>query len=330
VTQMPPVQPPPPPPWEPPGPETVALAPGPTGAPPWQTWPPPVARLIVPPPRRRLTWDHPGLLMAVVGVSLVLAIALGTPVILLKWRPGLFLVEVVAFLVPAWAYMRLLRGKWDDVFGLRPRTAVGLVVAVLLAAGVWFLSSVFLNAILQSIFTPETLRKMGETWNAVALCETSREWTWTLLGFVVAPAIAEEVLFRGVIQRGLERRWRRRPALLVTALIFAAIHLQPLTFPVLFVLGLEFGWLYQRTRSVWPGAVAHAVNNLLAILVLNAGRETDASPSSADVWGLIVVSVLVVVGALLVFGLVTRRPRPLPAAKGVVVPETSSGGPTRP
>jgi len=142
----------------------------------------------------------------------------------------------------------------------------------------------------------------------------------------VAPAVTEEVFFRGVIQRGLQRRWRRRPALVVTALIFAGFHLDPLRFVLLFALGLEFGWLYQRTGSVWPGVVAHGINNLLPVLAVNSPRTMNRFLGGLDGLSLVGLSALVGVGSLLIFGVVTRRRR-LPVAQVIVLPGPSPGGP---
>ena len=280
-------------------------------APPWQTWPPPVARLVTPPPRRPLTWDHPGLLVALVGVSFILAVVSGILVFQFRWRPGLLLAELVAFLLPAVGYMLLMRGDWRGVFRVSPSTAVVVVLAVPVAAGVWFAAAKSLEAVLPVLFPEETIRRMQEGLRTIAGCTTGGDWLWTILGVVVAPAVVEEMFFRGVVQRGLQRRWRRWPALIVTALVFAGIHMQPLSFPVLFVLGLEFGWLYQRTGSLWPAVTAHGVNNLLAVLAVNFASPEEAGGAEVD-WQVVALVVgLVVAGSLLVIALATR-----PRARG--------------
>jgi hypothetical protein len=69
--------------------------------------------------------------------------------------------------------------------------------------------------------------------------------------------------------------------------VFAALHFDPVRFPAVLLLGVAFGWLTWRTGSIWPSAVAHAVNNGAAVLLLSlapaaeAADPTDALPASA-------------------------------------------------
>ncbi len=76
---------------------------------------------------------------------------------------------------------------------------------------------------------------------------------------------AEELFFRGALSGALGR-WLGAATPLATGAIFGAAHLEPRAFPALFVLGALLGWLYLRTRSLWPGVAVHAANNLLALV----------------------------------------------------------------
>ncbi len=81
----------------------------------------------------------------------------------------------------------------------------------------------------------------------------------------VLPGLVEEALFRGVILTGLRSRLSPAAAVLITALLFAALHLSPWRFVPQLALGCLLGWLTVRTGSCWPAAMAHAVHN--AVLV---------------------------------------------------------------
>jgi membrane protease YdiL (CAAX protease family) len=93
---------------------------------------------------------------------------------------------------------------------------------------------------------------------------------------VVAP-LFEEVIFRGLLQGvlvtllGTNHRWR---AVLLAAALFAAIHIPEVTWhalPSLFILGIIFGWLYERTGSLLPGVLVHAgFNAINLVLALHA------------------------------------------------------------
>lgn len=83
--------------------------------------------------------------------------------------------------------------------------------------------------------------------------------------------IVEEIIFRGLIL-GVLLKLIRRPwiAILISALVFGAIHMttSQLIFGGLY--GLLLGWLFWRTGSIWPGVVIHVANNSTAMLLSDA------------------------------------------------------------
>ncbi len=97
-------------------------------------------------------------------------------------------------------------------------------------------------------------------------------FAFAFAGIVVAPLV-EELLFRGILYRSLRAKMRMPLAILVSAVVFAAIHpvwSGRLYVPVTqFLGGLIFAALYEKTRSLlWP-AIFHAAGNA-AILAWQA------------------------------------------------------------
>jgi len=90
-------------------------------------------------------------------------------------------------------------------------------------------------------------------------------WTMFLL-ICVMPAVFEELAFRGVIQSSLERVLNARDAWLIQAALFSVLHLSPLMFPSHFLMGLCFGYMRRRSRSIYPGMLLHACWNALVVL----------------------------------------------------------------
>jgi uncharacterized protein len=95
----------------------------------------------------------------------------------------------------------------------------------------------------------------------------------------IAAPFLEEMLFRGVILRSFLQQYTRLQALLWSALIFGLAHLNAYQFFTAFVLGLVLGWLYERTRSLWPSIFLHAAFNSYVTYIGNSGPS--ASPESA-------------------------------------------------
>ena len=84
---------------------------------------------------------------------------------------------------------------------------------------------------------------------------------------VVGPVI-EEIMFRGILLRGFLQHYTEQRALLLSAGLFAVYHLTFAQLPVAFVGGLFTGWLYIRSRSLWPCVVAHIGYNTSAVVIV--------------------------------------------------------------
>lgn len=96
----------------------------------------------------------------------------------------------------------------------------------------------------------------------------------TLVGFillftaiaVIAP-FGEELLFRGFLQQALEKHWKDvTRAILITAIFFAMIHMNPYWFIQIYILGIMLGFLAWKTGSVYPSLILHGLNNAIAML----------------------------------------------------------------
>jgi len=95
------------------------------------------------------------------------------------------------------------------------------------------------------------------------------EWVSILLGAVVLAGLFEEMIFRGLLQGAVEERVNGAAAVLVAAVVFGLFHLNPWWFIQIVLLGSLFGLVVWRSDSIFPGAVMHAVNNLVSILFIN-------------------------------------------------------------
>jgi uncharacterized protein len=71
------------------------------------------------------------------------------------------------------------------------------------------------------------------------------------------PAFSEELAYRGVIQAGLLKIMHGRQAVVMTALLFAIIHMSIISFVWLLPFALFLGWLRQRTQTIWYGIIVH-------------------------------------------------------------------------
>jgi len=86
----------------------------------------------------------------------------------------------------------------------------------------------------------------------------------TLMEFVVIAPAVEEMMFRGLLFGTLRRRFGLLAAGMISAGLFAVAHGYGMVgFASVFLSGLLWAWIYERTGSLVPGMLAHALNNLL-------------------------------------------------------------------
>ncbi|WP_161798246.1 CPBP family intramembrane glutamic endopeptidase [Aneurinibacillus tyrosinisolvens] len=86
-----------------------------------------------------------------------------------------------------------------------------------------------------------------------------------LIGLFVP--IAEEMMFRGVLQTALVKRFGAIAGVVGSGLIFALIHVDPVLFPSIFVMGVMLGWMRHYYRSIWASVLFHALNNTITVLI---------------------------------------------------------------
>lgn len=96
----------------------------------------------------------------------------------------------------------------------------------------------------------------------------------TFISAVILAPIIEEMIFRGYLQTAMLDEFKRpRERIVVNGMLFAAAHMFILvalvsSFPYyIFVLGFLFAKLYDETRSILPGILLHALNNLLVFCI---------------------------------------------------------------
>jgi membrane protease YdiL (CAAX protease family) len=92
------------------------------------------------------------------------------------------------------------------------------------------------------------------------------------IGFAIAVAVMapviEELFFRGLVLRSLERRFGTAWAVVGSSVAFGGAHLQLVQLPALIAVGLVFGILRVRSGRLGPGIVAHAAFNAVAVVAL--------------------------------------------------------------
>ncbi len=216
------------------------------------------------PERRRVPWllvAAPYLLQQIVTVAL--AVALSPPSqasgALYSVRFGVIILASYAVLVGATFLVANRYGDPRELLAIRRTPARTTIVMVILT----FAVAVAATRLLEPIF--HGVREQGiDPTPFPGGAAATIGLALTFLGVGIAGPIAEELYFRGLLQGALAPSGQI-VAVGLTAVIFAGVHFVPAAIPVLFVYGLLLGVIRSRTNSIVPGAIAHALNNAVAI-----------------------------------------------------------------
>lgn len=183
------------------------------------------------------------------------------------------------FLLPAVLISFLMKGEFYSYMSLRE--SPGLIAAILSMLLIVFLIPLnsylaWLNADLD---LPDWLNTI-EQWMSRKELQTERitevlikagtpgALIINIIIIAVLPAAGEEFLYRGVLQN-IFKGWLKSGnlAVILTAFIFSASHLQFYGFLPRFILGLVFGYIYLWTLNIWLPVLAHLVNNAIPVIL---------------------------------------------------------------
>ena len=206
-----------------------------------------------------------------------------------------FLSVTGMFILAPLTFSYLSYPKLEKTLGFAERTdflALGVVLVVMLIAGYPVDGLVRLNENLLFQFLGEE----GRAWVAAqqeamvhqtALILESEHWTEEVLAFLIIaclPALAEELLFRGVLQEELQRGLGVVAGLLLTSLLFAITHWQPTNLMGLFFFGLILGLFRNWSGNLWYPIAAHFVNNATVFFMLkNSGLPLSETLTQREI-----------------------------------------------
>lgn len=138
---------------------------------------------------------------------------------------------------------------------------------------------------------------------------------YAILSVAIIAPFVEEIIFRGIIFKGLKNRYSPVVSIIVSAFIFAFAHFNPWQFSVAFLWGLVSAWLYYNTNSLIPCIVGHMVNNSLSYIFIYAlhidipgyttfNESTIYQPLWFDMLG---IALLMLGGVMILYFIMTKN-----------------------
>ena len=126
-----------------------------------------------------------------------------------------------------------------------------------------------------------------------------------IIVIAIVPAICEETMFRGFIQRSFEFKLKPFWAAAITAVFFAVYHFNPYGIIPLIVLGFYFGFAAYISNSIFVPMILHFLNNFTAVLLFFIFGNDELIKTSQDVkidfsvFGMFFVFLILFVGVLI-------------------------------
>ena len=161
-----------------------------------------------------------------------------------------------------------------------------LVIAAIITVAL----TVLTDPLTELIPMPESVEKIFK--------EMVQANVFSFLTLVVAAPVLEELFFRGIILDGFLKNYAPRKAIIWSAVIFGAAHMNPWQFVGAGLAGLLIGWVYYKTGSLIPGMLMHFVNNLISYVVTLSTNKDNFHELFTNQWiyfGIIGISLLIFV-----------------------------------
>ena len=182
--------------------------------------------------------------------------------------------QVVGFMMPAVVYAILVKEKPFNFLGFNKMPAWSLLGIVAMFTIIPFLGTV--TDWNDSIVFPESMRAIEEQMRAtqqkseeiIEMFISQGSLFSSLLIIAALAAVSEELLFRSVIQRWLMKLFKNvHVAIIVTAIVFSAFHMDFFGFFPRLFLGVMLGYMFWMTGSIFPSMLMHFVNNATIVML---------------------------------------------------------------
>jgi uncharacterized protein len=196
------------------------------------------------------------------------------------------------FLVPAFIFARIVNKQPVKHLGLKTRfnwVQAGIVVAMVfvgfyLSGALAELTTYIPISAKAEVFFKRLEKSYTDQVMAIANMKSIGDYLYTLIIIAVAPAFFEELLFRGAMQQ-MFVKWTRSAwvGIIITSILFSAVHFSYYGFLSRMVLGIVLGFLFHYSKSIWLNIFAHFINNGVAVTAMYLmSRQGKLSSATMD------------------------------------------------
>jgi len=185
---------------------------------------------------------------------------------------GLIITQITVILAPPLLLAKRMKFDLKKTFRLKTPNVASALSMIPAGIGL-FIIMIQLQAIFSGTIElpPDFIKSfeyLFETLNAIG----------PVGGFIiiaVLPGICEELLFRGYILDGLTRKWGVTAGIVASGALFGLLHMHPYRLIPTAILGIYFGWIVFKRKSIAHGMIGHITHNGCVFILANIASLTS-------------------------------------------------------
>ena len=183
-------------------------------------------------------------------------------------------------------FLRIKIPSWKEILLF----TIGIAILTVLLQNYLYIQNYFIDQLTESVPILKSFKELLDTLNAYvektygSLLKANNIFEAVLIVFVVAvvPALSEEAMFRGLVQRSFEMKMKPFYAALITAIFFGVNHFNPYGLIPLIILGLYFGFAAYMSGSIIIPIILHFLNNFTAVMLYFVFGDDELISSTAS------------------------------------------------
>jgi len=165
----------------------------------------------------------------------------------------------------------------ESVFPFKLPKLTHLVGGLCLMLGGYFLSAMYMNIVMRLF--PDTYAALND---AILKSTYTGSFASVFCTVAIVPAVCEELLLRGAIQKTFSDLKKPMYTILLTGLMFGLFHIDPIRIPFAAMMGIILSYAYYRSGSIFVPIAMHFANNAYSVVSSWQLRDMDAEALMAE------------------------------------------------
>jgi len=256
------------------------------------------------------------LCLILLGLQIVLGVIFGVIIGLLRlgtdsiqYGIGVIFINLLSFAFVIFIGYKKSHKKFSEVFPLNKVSLSSWIAVIVFTFGLIIVSSEIDNIVSYLIPKPDFFQEMFGT-------VIDNEYIIVSIIIVgIIPAFAEEMTFRGVILSGFKDNYSLKKAVIVSALLFGIVHMNPWQFVTAFIFGMTAGWVCLKTKSLLLCIYMHLFNNMTSVIFnrledvipIKGFNTTSSEYAFQPLWFDVIGIILAGIGILIFFHSINRE-----------------------